>query len=51
MLLNVCRDKYYKKGRKKRQRVSLIKYRNEFTSVKDKIEMIAKDVGEMMADK
>jgi hypothetical protein len=44
MLLNVCRNKYYQRGRKRKEKGTLFKYRDEFTSVKENIEMIAKDV-------
>lgn len=34
MLLNVCRNKYYQRGKKRKERSTLFKYRDEFTSVK-----------------
>jgi len=33
LLLNVCRNKYYQRGKKKKEG-TLFKYRDEFTSVK-----------------
>jgi len=38
LLLNMCRNNYNKKRSKKiKERVSIFKYRDEFTSVKDNI--------------
>jgi hypothetical protein len=43
--MKVCRSKYFKKGRKEREdKGKIFQFRDEYTSVKDNIEMIAKDV-------
>lgn len=53
--MNVCRSNYFrrskKKSREKKARESLVKVRDEFTCVKDNIEMIARDVQELISHK
>jgi hypothetical protein len=53
--MNVCRSNYFrrskKKSREKKARESLVKVRDEFTCVKDNIEMIARDVQELIFHK
>lgn len=44
MLMSLCRNKYYKNIKKAKGRGSILKYKEEFTCVKDKIEMIVRDV-------
>lgn len=51
MLLNMCRSNYNKKNKKFKERVSIFKYRDEFTSVKDNIELVARDVKELILHK
>jgi hypothetical protein len=51
LLLNVCRKKYYQKSRRYRDRGSMFKFRDEFTAVTHNIQMIAKDVKEMIVNK
>lgn len=51
MLLNLCRNSYNKKAKKYKDRVSVFKYRDEFTSVKNSIELVAKDVYDLVLHK
>jgi len=46
----MCRNNY-RRSRKMKDRISIMKYRNEFTCVKDNILIIAKDVSELLNSK
>ena len=41
LLMNLCRNTYYKNKKKIKERLSIFKYKDEFISVRDNIEMIA----------
>ena len=49
--MNLCRNTYYKNKKKIKERLSIFKYKDEFISVRDNIEMIAKDVKELLRQK
>ncbi len=51
MLMSLCRNKYYKNIKKAKGRGSILKYKEEFTCVKDKIEMIVRDVQDLIIHK
>lgn len=55
LLMNVCRSNYFRRSKKKsRERVgreSKVEVKDEFTCVLDNIEMIARDVRELIVHK